>query len=146
MKSIVQALNKVLHLFVMVVIVIMAGCEDPVKRTEVEKATDLLIGKWIVQQVIVDGVDRTSLYKDLSVTFNANNLIAINGGALWPAITTWEFTDESAKTILRGDGLTITVNALTKTKFVAGLTWAKSTLGGGSNESVPGQHIFTFVK
>jgi hypothetical protein len=129
---------------------VLAGCDggDPPvpEETEVEKATKLLTGTWSVQSVTVDGTDRTSVYKDVRISFNGSTLTATNGGVVWPASTTWRFGDETAKTITRGDGLTISVNELTSNKFVAALTWTRATLGGGRTESISGQHVFTFTK
>jgi hypothetical protein len=129
---------------------VLAGCDggDPPtpEETEVEKATKLLAGTWTVQNVTVDGTDRTSVYKDVRITFSGSNLTATNGGVVWPASGTWRFTDDTAKTITRSDGLTISVNELTSNKLVAAFPWTKATLGGGRAESVAGQHVFTFGK
>ena len=149
MKSINNRYSILATTLVIVTLLLISSCGgDPPapQETEVEKATKLLAGTWTVQNVTVDGTDRTSVYKDVRITFSGTSLTATNGGQIWPATTTWRFADETAKTISRGDGLTITVNELMATKFVAGLTWTKSTLGGGRAESVSGQHVFTFGK
>lgn len=132
------ALTVVLH---------MAGCgNDPTPATGAEKATKLLTAAtWSTQGVTVDGTSST-IYNDLQVTFSATGFTATNGGSVWPASGTWNFTDDTGKTMVRGDGLTILVTELMSTKVVMGLTWSKTTLGGGRSESVSGQHVFTFGK
>jgi hypothetical protein len=144
-----QAKKLVAAVAVLSALLFIASCGgDPPtpEETEVEKATKLLAGTWTVQNVTVDGNDRTSVYKDVRITFNGSNLTATNGGVVWPASGTWRFADETAKTITRSDGLTISVNELTTNKLVAALTWTRATLGGGRTESVAGQHVFTFSK
>lgn len=116
-------------------------------ETEAQKATKLLTaGQWSVQSVSVDGQDRSSTYKDLKLTFSATSITATNGGAIWPASTTWKFKDDTGKTIERGDGLSIAVAELSASKLVLALSWSKTTLGGGRALSISGQHNFTFTK
>lgn len=149
MKSINNTYSILATTLVIGTLLLISSCGgDPPapQETEVEKATRLLTGTWSVQSVTVDGTDRTSVYKDVRITFSGTSLTATNGGQVWQATTTWRFADEAAKTISRGDGLTITVTELTATKLVVGLTWTKTTLGGGRSESVSGQHVFTFGK
>ena len=149
MKSIKNTYSILATTLVIGTLLLISSCGgDPPapQETEVEKATKLLTGTWTVQSVTVDGTDRTSVYKDVRITFSGTSLTATNGGQVWPATTTWRFADEAAKTISRGDGLTISVNELTSNKLVVAFPWAKGTLGGGRAESVAGQHVFTFGK
>lgn len=135
---------------ILTLLLVIGSCgDDPPptpEETEVEKATKLLAGTWTVQNVTVDGTDRTSLYKDVRITFSGSNITATNGGVVWPASATWRFADDTAKTIARGDGITMAVNELTANKLVVSFAWAKGTLGSGRVESVAGQHVFTFGK
>lgn len=116
-------------------------------ETEAQKNTRLLTaGAWSVQTVLVDAVDKTTVYKDLKLTFSSTGFTSTGGGSVWPATGTWKFKDDTGKTIDRGDGLSITATEISATKLVLGLTWTKTTLAGGRAESVAGQHVFTFGK
>lgn len=149
MKSINNTYSILATTLVIGTLLLISSCGgDPPapQETEVEKATKLLAGTWTVQNVTVDGTDRTSVYKDVRITFSGTSLTATNGGAVWPASTTWRFADDTAKSLARGDGITMAVNELTANKLVVAFAWAKGTLGSGRVESVAGQHVFTFGK
>lgn len=149
MNTYKKTISYFLSFCFLVVVLAISSCggdsPEP-SETEAQKATKLLIGTWTIQQVTVDGSDRSDIYKDLRITFSASSLSATNGGPVWPSTTSWDFTDDSGKTIVRGDGLNISVNELTNNRFVAALTWTKTTLNGGRENSVSGQHVFTFTK
>lgn len=104
----------------------------------------LTSGAWKMQTVAVDGVDQTTVYKNLVIVFSNAGFTATNGGFVWPASGTWKFTDDTAKTIERNDGLTITIDEATATKLVVKLTWTKTTIGPGRTASVSGLNVFTF--
>ena len=99
-----------------------------------------------VQTVQVDAVDKTTVYKDLKLTFTATGFTATGGGSVWPATGTWKFADDTGKVITRGDGLSINLMEVSATKLVLTLTWTKTTLDGGRVEAVAGQNVFTFGK
>jgi hypothetical protein len=120
----------------------------PVEEKETDKIAKLLStgGTWAVQSVIVDGVEKTSVYKDLKLTFTTTGYTTTGGGAVWPASGTWKFTDDTAKVIERNDGLLINLSEVSENKLVLGLQWSKSTLGPGRAASVAGQHVFTLLR
>lgn len=136
------------------VVMFISGCgggkSDPAPapvETEAVKNTKLLTtGTWNVQTVSVDAVDKTTVYKDLKITFNSTGFTATGGGSVWPATGTWKFSDDTGKVITRGDGLSISLTEVSTTKLVLALAWTKTTLGDGRVESVSGQHVFTFGK
>ena len=133
----------------MAILLMLTGCrkEDPKPSlTESEKATALLTSGsgWVIQTVLVDGVDNTALFAGLKLSYTATDYSTVNGGVIWPASGTWKFTDDTGKNILRSDGMPITLNEITSTKLVLGLTWSKTTLAGGRENSVAGNHVFTF--
>ena len=136
-----------ISLAVLAAVLHMASCGgDPAPESGAAMATKLLTaGTWSTQSVTVSGASST-IYNNLKVTFTATGFSATDGGSVWPASGTWNFTDDTGKTMVRGDGLSISVTELTSTKVVMGLTWNKTTLGGGRSESVAGQHVFTFGK
>ena len=136
-----------ISLAVLAAVLHLAGCgSDPAPETGAEKATKLLTAAtWNTQSVTVGGASST-IYNNLKVTFTATGFTATHGGSVWPASGTWKFTDDTGETMVRGDGLSISVTELTSTKVVMRLAWNKTTLGGGRSESLSGQHVFTFGK
>lgn len=146
---------KILRLFssgiILLALVSFLSCgggSDPAPaETESQKATTLLTsGGWSIQTVLVDGVDKSTIYPSLKVSFTATGFSATNGGLIWPATGTWRFTDDSGKTISRGDGVSITLNEISSTKMIMSFSWSKTTLGSGREASISGQHVFTFGK
>ena len=132
------------------VLLFLSGCGSksdpaPAAETDAVKNTKLLTAStWNIQTVQVDGVDKTTVYKNLKLTFTSTGFTSIGGGSVWPTTGTWKFTDDTGKVITRGDGLAINVNEISTTKLVVSLAWSKTTLGGGRIESIAGSHVFTF--
>ena len=135
------------------ILVHLSGCKGgasdptptPVSKQDEVKAK-LTSPTWKMQSVTVDGTDKTSIYKDLSLKFSATGFTSTNGGIVWPTTGTWTFTSTEATAIKRDDGLVVTLQEVTDTSLKLALTWSKTTLGSGRIESVSGQHVFSFGK
>lgn len=127
----------------------LTGCGGsdpaPVSQQEVVK-TKLTAATWKMQTVMVGGVDKSSVYQDLTLKFTDTGFTSTNGEAVWPASGTWSFTDANATAIQRDDGLTVTLQEVTDTSLKLALTWNKTTLGPGRVASVSGQHVFSLGK
>jgi hypothetical protein len=108
--------------------------------------TILTSGTWNLQNVSVDGVDKSSIYSGLTLRFTEGNFTTTNGRVVWPASGTWEFSDDTGKNLTRGDGVPIGVEEATTSKLVLKLTWNQTTLGQGRANSVKGVNVFTFGK
>lgn len=150
MKNFNKNLRKasVLFAFAMVAsLLIISGCKKEDPLPEVERIKTLLAANtWRVQSVVVDGVNQNNLFTGLTLSFTATNYSTTNGGLVWPASGTWLFKDDTGKTILRSDGLEITLEDVTETTLKLSLNRAGGTLGKGRSQSVAGKHVFTFVK
>ena len=116
----------------------------PSKQDEVK--AKLTFATWKMQSVTVDGTDKTSVYKDLSLKFTASGFTSTNGGVIWPVTGTWSFADADATAIKRDDGLEVKLQDITDTSLKLALTWSKTTLGPGRVGSISGQHVFSFGK
>ena len=131
----------------------LSGCSNgggdptptPVSKQDEIKAK-LTAPTWKVKSVTVDGTDKTSVYKDLSLKFSTSGFTSTNGGAVWPASGTWLFTTDDATAVKRDDGVEVKLQEVTDTSLKLALTWSKTTLGPGRIESVSGQHVFSFGK
>jgi hypothetical protein len=142
-----KKIHLVASVLVMVSLLFIAGCKKDDPQPETARVQDLLkANTWVIQSVTVNEVDQTSLFTGLTLSFTNTNYTTTNGGVVWPATGTWEFTDETAKTIERNDGLQITINEITSTSLKLALTWTTTTLGSGRNSSIAGDHEFNFIK
>ncbi len=125
---------------------ILSACDND-DINEAERVKAILIGAaWNVESVFVSGTDQTSVYDGLQINFSESDYTAQNGGSVWTASGTWDFTDETAKSFLRDDGLSVSIVELEQKKLVLELTWDKTTLGSGRMASVDGRHTFTLVR
>jgi hypothetical protein len=140
-------INSIVSALVMVSLLFIAGCKKDDPQPETARVQELLkANSWAIQTVTVNEVDQTSLFAGLTLSFTNTNYATTNGGVVWPASGTWEFTDETAKTIERNDGLQITINEITSTSLKLALNWTTTTLGSGRTSSVAGDHEFIFIK
>jgi hypothetical protein len=124
------------------------GGDDPApEKTAAELTTaKLTAGQWKVGSVTVDGVDQSALFKSFNITFTATSFSTTNGGVVWPASSTWSFTDANATGFSRSDGITVQLQEITDSSLKMSMAWSKNTLGPGRIESVKGQHVFTMGK
>ena len=120
--------------------------EEP-KPSKTEEVTALLIsGTWKVGSVLVDGIDRSSVYTGLNISFTSTGFTTINGGKIFPPSGSWEFTSDDANAIERNDGLVMDIISISETQLKLGLTWTNGTIGTGRVSSVSGDHVLTFSK
>jgi hypothetical protein len=127
----------------------ISGCDsgDPSNEVATEQVKAILTsGTWGAQSVVVDGVDKTSIYSKLSVKFTETGFTSTGGEPVWPASGTWSFADASGKTVTRSDGVTVTIEQAEAAKLVLKLAWSKTTFGPGRSASVSGSHVFTLAK
>lgn len=139
-------ISFVLSIVVFLALGTIASCKKDTVQSETDRVKEILKASWKVQTVSVDAVDQTTLYKNLTLSFTDAGYSTTNGANVWPASGTWSFTNDTAKGMLRSDGITITITEATSTKLVLALNWANKTIGPGRVESVSGAHVFTFTK
>lgn len=139
-------LRTSLSVVIIASILFMMACGSTPGPTAKEEATTLLTsGAWKMQSVSVDGTDQSAVYAGLVLTFTATGFSSAKGGLVWPATGSWNFKDETAKSIVRNDGLEVTLVEATTSKLALKLAWAKTTIGPGRVASVGGQNTFTFT-
>jgi hypothetical protein len=130
----------------------LPGCggKDPAPVIDSDKVKQMLLANvsnpWSIQSLIVDGVDKTTFYAGLRISFSDKTFTSTNGKAAWPPSGSWGFTDTTGKAIERSDGLVIDIVEIETNKLVLSLTWSTETLGPGRSNSIIGKHIFTFSK
>ncbi len=120
-----------------------SGGDDPTPASD--SFALLQSGKWKMQSVSIDGINNTTLFKGMTLTFNASSFAATNGEPVWPSTGTWtKGSDNSSFT--RGDGVIVKLDNLTETSATLTLNWTKTTLSGGRVNSISGNHVFVFMK
>lgn len=144
---------KVLHAFKLAVTCvacismltfIACGGDPTPSQTKQEEVTALLVGKtWKVQSVQVAGVDKTTDFTGMTISFTSTGFTVTSAGPTWPATGTWSFTNTEATTFKRSDDVEVQVEA-TSTSLKLTFNWTKTTLGPGRKNSVAGTHVFTF--
>jgi hypothetical protein len=126
-----------------------SNCEPPgPAETGADKNKKMLTtgGAWNLDVVTVGGVDRTSVYEGLTISFTAAGYTAMNGGSVWPSTGTWQFTNDDGTTIARNDGVDISIAEIAEDRLVLSLLWDKTTYGPGRIKSVEGQHVFNLSR
>lgn len=126
-------------------ITLFANCDDKDSPTAQETQLKKLSAKtWSIQSVEIDGVDHTALFQGMTLSITKNSFSATNGGDVWPASGTWEFADERATLITRGDNVSITIEVLADSQLSFSLAWNETTFGPGRGKSISGTHVFNF--
>jgi hypothetical protein len=141
-----SVLQAFLPFVILAFLIQLTSCSEDAglsKQDEV-KAKLTAAATWKMQTVLVDGTDKSTVYKDLNIKFTDTGFTSTNGGAIWPASGTWSFTDADATAITRNDGLTVTLQEVTDTSLKLALTWNKTTFSPGRIGSVSGGHVFSF--
>ncbi len=148
----IQPVTWFLYLVILIIAMIQlsscggkGGDPTPTTPSAQDAAKALLVGTWKLQGVMVDGVDKTSVYAGFGISFTNTAYSTTNGGAAWPATGTWSFANTDGTAIKRDDGLVIQI-VPTQTSLIMTFAWSKTTLGGGRVESVSGQNVFTMAK
>ena len=123
------------------------GCKKNNDKTGAELNTATLIGSssWKISSVMVDNVDKTTMYTGMTLTFATDSYTTSNGKVVWPASGKWSFETSEGKVIRRDDGLEITVSSIASDKLTLELDWASTTYGGRLS-AMQGHHVFKFTR
>jgi hypothetical protein len=133
-------------LLMMVSVLLIQACKKDDPQPATDRIKSLLIdGAWSLQTALVDEVDKTSLYEGLILSFTQTSFTSVNGGLVWPSNGSWEFKDASGETIIRSDGLEIVIATIDESTLEISFTLAEGSLNEGRQNSVAGNHVFTFT-
>lgn len=139
-------LNSLLVLAV--AICTLPGCKpDPPEVPKKDVVTNQLkSGIWKINTVTVDGVAST-LFDGMTLAFTATGFTSTNATPVWPASGTWSFVNaDDANELKRNDNVNVKIDAISETGLTLSLTWNKTTLGNGREQSVSGKHVFNLRK
>lgn len=121
------------------------GKDDPGPTGSNGAGSGNLVGNWVMQNVLVDGVDKTSTYSGMTLSFTATSFTSTNADPVWPSSGTWSL-NANGTTFKRGDGVEVSIQAATTSSLKLGLAWTTKTFGSGKTNSVAGNHVFTLTK
>lgn len=128
--------------------ILMVTCKsknDPSPSGSTGSESSKLVGNWVMQNVLVDGVDKTSTYSGMTLSFTATSFTSTKADPVWPSSGTWSL-NSNGTTFNRDDGVEVSIQAATTSSLKLGLSWSTKTYGPGKINSVAGNHVFTFTK
>ncbi len=136
--------NKaILNAFILMIMILnVVSCKETGTNTKDTVSALLRSGKWKLNNATVDGVNKNDLFTGFEITFSAGSYTSSNGDPVWASTDTWVFTDDNATAFTRNDAIVVTIQSLTESNLKLALTWNKTTLGGGRNNSINGNHVF----
>ena len=125
---------------------LLAYCSTKDGETELDVFKKQIAIGWKIKVADLDGVDKTSYYPNLSLTFTTTTLTSTNGVIpLWkPSVN---FTIEGTKSpfhIVREDGIDMTVVSVDNSKLIMEFQY-DAKKAGGRMQSVSGNYHFEFV-
>jgi hypothetical protein len=124
----------------------LSGCGKDEESATLINTKILSSHGWTLQSLMVDGLDKTSLYSGMTLSFTTTAYSTTKGGPVWPATGTWSFPTTDATTIMRDVQIEVHVDEISNDALVVSLTWNKNTLGSGRTSSIAGRHTYRFVK
>ena len=125
---------------------LLMQCRPSAELSANERTQRLLVNKdWDMTIVTVDGIAR-SIYPGLSINFQQSVYTSKNGLDVFPVSGTWSFSGSDGRTIIRDDGLEITIESIDDGQLILSFYWADSTFIGGRNSELAGSHRLTFRK
>jgi hypothetical protein len=144
MKAI-KTVASVVSLLTIILIISLSGCKEATPSGSEINTGILSSHTWKIKSLMVDNVDKTSLYTGMTLNLTGTAYSTTNGSPVWPTTGTWSFDSEDGLQLTRNDGTAVIIKEISDDKLVFELNWTKTTYGGRVS-SVSGHHIFTFVK
>lgn len=135
-------------LFIFLLFVSLASCrpDDPNGPSIQDLTFEKLEGNWIfgnTGSVTLDGQDITLNYPGFALSFADGTYTTTNAGDLFRASGTWQWTSESATSVLLDTGEEVTIIDLTETAFKFSFT---HTGTGGTAAGTAGNYVVTLAK
>ncbi|MEJ0055563.1 MAG: hypothetical protein WDN75_07850 [Bacteroidota bacterium] len=146
-NKITNTLKGISFSALMITLLVVQSCSDNSAEASLLEITSqqLSARTWKVKSVTVDGKDNTAMFKDFVLKYDATTFTTTSGTLVWPASGSWKFKDNTARAIVRDDGLEVTIETISDTGFTFDLIWAKTTFGPGRTSALSGIHKFEMV-
>ena len=116
---------------------------------------------WELTELTVDDIPSTR-YPGMTLEFGVGTYKAQGGIPVWPDTGTWEFLGDDGKTLVRDDGLVVTVEAANivgaiivptnpfweqvVANVILSFYWENTTFEGGRAAGQKGQHVMKFKR
>ncbi|MGF1636327.1 MAG: hypothetical protein ACFCUU_04590 [Cyclobacteriaceae bacterium] len=139
-----------LMLFAFSGMALLSGCggDDNGEPSAADSRRALLTSKtWTVSSVTTPPSSATegADWAPFTVSFTDSNMTTANHPAgaevVWPS-GAWSFGNDAATTIVRGDGITMTINSLTESSLVVQFNGDQEWSTDGRTASLGGQYTF----
>jgi hypothetical protein len=144
MKHILKGIFSTMAIVAILSITACSKKDDPTVQDQIRAM--LTAGTWKIQTATVGEEDAMDFFDNLHVTFTAEGFSSVNGGPVWPASGSWNFTNDEATHIVRNDGVDITLISVTDNRLECSLYWDELVVGPGRTSAVEGTHTFVFTK
>ena len=133
---------------VVAMVVILNGCkkDDPPSPQETVTAQLTSAAAWQSLVVTVDGVDRSDVYKDFSITFGKSTYTTVSGSPIWKASGTWAFANAEATKMKLDGNIDVEINFISTDILELSLQWNEDTFEPGRINSVKGKNKFKLKK
>ena len=140
--------RKYTHILILALAIMSFSCtpdDGPADPRAIDLAFEKLAGQWSFGQfgsIKVDGADLSPNYPGFALSFTNGGYTTTNAGDLFNASGTWEWSDETGRTVDLYDGKTINIQQLTLTKFVFSFTKSDGPVRAG----IVGNYVITVEK
>jgi hypothetical protein len=142
--------QNILSAAMLVFLLPLQGCHDSNDPTPEEKYLTRLSTSWIIDDVTVDDREVTGAFAGMELTVNTKKKFTVKNPVppIWPAdgsFTLLPVSGSSAYSLVRADGIDVTVIDLTETNLTLQLQYVAPDTGGRV-KSISGIYEFHFVK
>ena len=148
-RKIISSVKMATSAFLVVaMMVLLVGCkkDDPPSVQETVTTQLTSAAAWQSPVVTVDGVDKSDVYKNFSITFGKTTYTTVSGSPIWKASGTWAFTNAEA-TKMKLDGATeVEINSLSIDLLELSIQWNQDTFEPGRINSIKGKNKFKLKK
>ena len=147
-RKITSSIKSVAVTFLVIAMAMLNGCKknDPPSPQETVTTQLTSAAAWQSPVVTVDGVDKSDVYKDFSITFGKNTYTTQSGSPIWKASGTWAFANAEATKMKLDGNIDVEINFISTDILELSLQWNEDTFEPGRVNSVKGKNKFKLKK
>lgn len=113
-------IKNYISILLIFIVVVLSSCNNDDGPTEVQQAFEMLAGDWSLGTqggIVLDGEDVSLNFPGFTLSFADGTYQTNNGGTLFRANGTWEWTGDTGRILTLDTGEEVNINALTLTDF-----------------------------
>ena len=147
-RKITSSIKSVAVTFLVIAMAMLNGCKknDPPSPQETVTTQLTSAAAWQSPVVTVDGVDKSDVYKDFSITFGKTIYTTQSGSPIWKASGTWAFANAEATKMKLDGNIDVEINFISTDILELSLQWNEDTFEPGRINSVKGKNKFKLKK